>query len=72
MREETSGRLRGPVVTGRVGGLLYGGDYNLNHGAEAAEVPLPAGCRSLLDGGRELGQVTLEPGGVAVLEEAGR
>jgi beta-galactosidase GanA len=46
--------------------------FLLNHGAEAAEVPLPAGCRSLLDGGRELGQVTLEPGGVAVLEEAGR
>jgi beta-galactosidase len=45
--------------------------FLLNHGAGAAEVALPGACRSLLDGGRELGSVTLEPGGVAVLEEVG-
>jgi beta-galactosidase len=43
--------------------------FLLNHGAQAAEVPLPRGCRSLLDGGREVDVVTLEPAGVAVLEE---
>ena len=43
--------------------------FLLNHGDRAAEVPLPHGCRSLLDGGREVHAVTLEPAGVAVLEE---
>jgi beta-galactosidase len=46
--------------------------FLLNHGAEAAEVALAPGCRSLLDGGREVGAVTLGPGGVAVLEEPSR
>src|SRR6266511_1997462 len=46
--------------------------FLLNHGADAAEVALAPGCRSLLDGGREVGAVTLGPGGVAVLEEPAR
>jgi beta-galactosidase len=46
--------------------------FLLNHGTRAAEVPLPHGCRSLLEGGREVDRVTLEPAGVAVLEEPAR
>src|ERR671935_3342134 len=35
LRDEKSGRLHGPTVTGRVPGLLYGGDYNPEQWPEA-------------------------------------
>jgi beta-galactosidase len=41
----------------------------INHGAARAEFSLPRAMRDLLASGRELDQVTLEPQGVAVLED---
>ena len=44
--------------------------FVLNHGDQSAEVRLPLPARDLLTGAKHGGDLTLEPMGVAVLEEA--
>ena len=57
------------VVRRKTGGAFF--LFVLNHGDETAEVQLPKPARDLLTGAEHGGEFTLEPLGVAVLEETG-
>jgi beta-galactosidase len=58
------------VVRRKTGGASF--LFVLNHGDQSVEVRLPRPARDLLTGTEHGGELTLEPMGVAVLEEAGR
>jgi beta-galactosidase len=57
------------VVRRKTGGASF--LFVLNHGDQRVEVRLPQPARDLLTGTEHGGELTLEPMGVAVLEEAG-